>query len=188
MGWWIYLVDRQAGAQLVLRCGWREPVYSEDRSWHLSQRVFGGVVPDDFLSQLSYEQREQTWRDILSTHGATEFVYVAEASNIMGFASGGPERSGNTAYKGELYAIYLFEGYQRKGIGSQLVQTIAKRLMQEGLHSMLVWVLANNPSQDFYSALGGQRAYEQEITIGGASLVEVAYGWLDIRELVETLN
>ena len=60
--------------------------------------------------------------------------------------------------------------------------------MQEGLHSLLVWVLANNPSQDFYSALGGQRVYEQEITIGGARLVEVAYGWLDIRELVETLN
>ena len=48
---------------------------------------------------------------------------------------------------------------------------------------MLVWVLANNPSQDIYSALGGQRVYEQEITIGEARLVEVAYGWWDIREL-----
>ena len=84
-------------------------------------------------------------------------------------------RASNTSC--ELYAIYLLEGYQRKGIGGQLVQTIAKRLMQEGLHSMLVRVLADNPSQDFYSALGGQRVYEQEITIGGASLVEVAYIW-----------
>ena len=139
-------------------------------SW---RTTYAGVVTEEYLAQLSYEQREQTWRDILSTHGATEFVYVveAEASNIIGFASGGPERSGNTVYEGELYAIYLLEGYQRKGIGGQLVQTIAKRLMQEGLHSMLVWVLANNPSQDFYSALGGQRAYGQEITIGGARLV-----------------
>lgn len=152
-------------------------------SW---RTTYTGVVPAEYLAQLSYEQHEQVWRDILSTHGATEFVYVAEAeaSNIIGFASGGPERSGNTVYKGELYAIYLLEGYQRKGIGGQLVQAIAERLMQEGLHSMLVWVLANNPSQDFYSALGGQRAYEQEVTIGDARLVEVAYGWLDIRELV----
>ena len=156
-------------------------------SW---RTTYAGVVPDEYLAQLSYEQHEQVWRHMLSTHGATEFVYVAEAEarNIIGFASGGPERSGNTVYKGELYAIYLLEGYQRKGIGDQMVQTIAKRLMQEGLHSMLVWVLANNPSQDFYSALGGQRVYEQEITIGEARLVEVAYGWRDMRELVETLN
>ena len=152
-------------------------------SW---RTTYIGVVPDDFLAQLSYEQRERTWRDILSTHGATEFVFVAEAEagKIIGFASGGPERSGDTDYRGELYAIYLFEAYQRKGIGRQLAQAIARRLVQESLHSMLVWVLVNNLSQDFYSALGGQRLYEQEITIGGARLVEVAYGWRDMRGLV----
>ncbi len=151
-------------------------------SW---RTTYTGVVPAEYLAQLSYEQHEQVWRDILSTQGATEFVYVAEAevSNIIGFASGGPERSGNIVYKGELYAIYLLEEYQRKGIGGQLVQTIAKRLMQEGLHSMLVWVLTDNPSRDFYSAFGGQRVYEQEITIGDARLVEVAYGWRDMRDL-----
>ena len=152
-------------------------------SW---RTTYTGVVPDDFLAQLSYEQRERTWRDVLSAHGATEFVFVAEAeaSNIVGFAHGGPERSGNTDYKGELYAIYLLEAYQRKGIGRQLAQAIAKRLVEEGLDSMLVWVFVNNPSQDFYSALGGHRLYEQEITIGGAKLVEVAYGWRDMRGLV----
>ena len=77
-------------------------------SW---RTTYTGVVPDDFLAQLSYEQRVRTWRDVLSTHGVTEFVFVAEAeaSNIVGFASGGPDRSGNTDYKGELYAIYLLE-------------------------------------------------------------------------------
>ena len=152
-------------------------------SW---RTTYTGVVPDEYLAQLSYEHHEQVWHDTLSDHSAAEFGYVAEASNIIGFASGGPERSGNTVYDGELYAIYLLEGYQCKGIGSQLVQATAKRLMQEGLHCMLVWVLGNNVSQDFYGALGGQRVYEQEITIGGARLVEVAYGWLDIRELVPT--
>ena len=44
-------------------------------SW---RTTYTGVVPDEYLAQLSYEQREQTWRDILSTHGATEFVYVVE--------------------------------------------------------------------------------------------------------------
>ena len=49
---------------------------------------------------------------------------------------------------------------------------------------MLVWVLVNNPSQDFYSTLWSQRLNEQEITIGRARLVEVAYVWQDIRGLM----
>ena len=49
---------------------------------------------------------------------------------------------------------------------------------------MLVWVLVNNPTREFYSTLGGQRLYEQEITIGGARLVEVTYGWQDVRGLM----
>ena len=48
---------------------------------------------------------------------------------------------------------------------------------------MLVWVLAENPSRQFYEALGGQELGQQEITVGGATLVEVAYGWKDIGGL-----
>ncbi len=34
---------------------------------------------------------------------------------------------------------------------------------------------AENPSRAFYKAMGGQEVREKEITIGGATLVEVAY-------------
>ena len=43
--------------------------------------------------------------------------------------------------------------------------------------------LAENPSRRFYEALGGQELSRQDITIGGATLVEVAYGWKDIGVL-----
>ena len=55
--------------------------------------------------------------------------------------------------------------------------------MQAGMPSMLIWVLAKNPSRAFYEALGGQRVYEKQIVIGGETLVEVAYGWRDIHSL-----
>jgi hypothetical protein len=45
------------------------------------------------------------------------------------------------------------------------------------------WVLAANPSRAFYAALGGQRVDEKSVTLGGVQLVEVAYGWPDIRGL-----
>ena len=138
------------------------------------------------LDSFSYDQREVAWRDILSS--AEGFTYVAEDDKgmVFGFAGGGPERSGDPVYKGELYAIYLLEEHQRKGVGQQLTTAVAKRLLQDGFQSMLVWVLSENPARRFYEVLGGELLREQEITIGGASLVEVAYGWGDVSNLAKT--
>ena len=98
---------------------------------------------------------------------------------------GGPERSGATDYHGEPYAIYLLEEYQRRAIGRQLTGVVGSRLVGSGMRSMLTWVLADNtPAHHFYEALGGQFVREQDITIGGTSLVEVAYGWKDIGVLL----
>ncbi len=50
--------------------------------------------------------------------------------------------------------------------------------------SMVLWVLAeNSDARRFYEALGGHIAGEQQVTIGGASLSEVAYGWDDLGQL-----
>ena len=65
---------------------------------------------------------------------------------------------------------------------------VVQRLLQCGLPSMLVWVLAANPGRAFYARLGGQQVYEKMATIGGVQLVEVAYGWLDLHELVQRLQ
>jgi hypothetical protein len=51
--------------------------------------------------------------------------------------------------------------------------------------SLLVWVLATNPARKFYERLGGQLVYETPTTIAGASLIEVGYGWMDSRILIE---
>ena len=150
--------------------------------------TYTGIVPDAHLASLSYEARAKRWEEILSAVDGPGFFYVAEdeGGQVVSFAAGGPERSGDPIYKGELYAIYLLASHQRKGIGRQLVATVVNRLLQADLRSMLIWVLAQNPSRKFYEALGGQPVREQEIVIGGATLIEVAYGWQDIRALAQT--
>ncbi|MEH1967766.1 MULTISPECIES: GNAT family N-acetyltransferase [unclassified Nostoc] len=100
---------------------------------------------------------------------------------MVGFASGGQERTGDRLYQGELYAIYILEKYQRQGLGYCLVSTIATRLLQPGISSMLVWVLDDNPASRFYQSLGGQQVYQKQIEIATVQLVEVAYGWTDTR-------
>ena len=152
-------------------------------SW---RETYVGIVPDDYLTNLDHEQRERVWLAILSDNCVKEFVYVAESDTgkIIGFASGGPAPREDSSYTCELNAIYVLEAFQRKGIGRQLTQAIARRLVQDGFHSMLVWVLADNRSKKFYSALGGRLLYEREIDIGGVKLVEEAYGWPDIQQLL----
>jgi len=65
---------------------------------------------------------------------------------------------------------------------------VVQRLLQCGLPSMLVWVLAANPGRAFYATLGGQQVYEKTATIGAAPLLEVAYGWPALRDLVQRLQ
>jgi GNAT superfamily N-acetyltransferase len=80
-------------------------------------------------------------------------------------------------YAGELYAIYLLEGYRGRGIGQKLALNLVEKLVEDGYNSMLVWVLAKNPYREFYEKLGGVYVRSQQIEIGGASFEEAAYGW-----------
>jgi GNAT superfamily N-acetyltransferase len=137
------------------------------------------MVPDDYLANLSYEEREGIWSRATSEAGHSSFVYVAEdeEGQVVGFASGGLNRTPATEYEGELYAIYLLEEHQGKGIGRHLASAVAKRLAQMGIHSMLVWVLKDNPACRFYEALGGEKVLEQEFELAGVTLTEIGYGW-----------
>ncbi|MFJ7934621.1 GNAT family N-acetyltransferase [Sporosarcina sp. NPDC096371] len=148
-------------------------------SW---RTTYKGIVPDTFLENLSYENREQIWMSGINQNN----VYIAEDENgqIVGFASGGKERTGNyEAFVGELYAIYLLEGQQGKGLGQQLFQSVVEDLKEKKLNSMLIWALEENPACRFYEALGGQKIDTAEIEIDGKKLSEVAFGWDVLADL-----
>jgi hypothetical protein len=77
---------------------------------------------------------------------------------------------------------------QRHGLGRRLSATVVQQLIQVGMTSLLVWVLADNPARKFYEALGGRYVYDKRVSIGNARLVEVAYGWRDARLLVAEMQ
>ncbi len=152
-------------------------------TWRTTYR---GILPDEYLANLSYERRANGWHQILnhaSNDGNFTYIAEAEAGELIGFANGGMERTGDPVYKGELMAIYILQNHQGKGIGCHLTRTVAERLHLSGINSMLVWVLVDNPACQFYAALGGKLIYEKELEIAGKSLIEVAYGWVDTNPL-----
>ena len=152
-------------------------------SW---RTTYAGVVPDEYLANLSYRRRESRWDEILTTNqpATSAFVAETEGSNVVGFAHGGPEREGDSTYRGELYAIYLLQEHQNMGLGRRLVSAVTQRLLDDGLGSMLVWVLEDNHrASRFYESLGGERVGRKAVVIGGRDLIEVSYGWKDIAGL-----
>jgi len=153
-------------------------------TWRAAYR---GIVPDDYLDSLYYDRRAAFWEREISAPFTPTFVYVAEdedTGRIVGFVGGGPPQSDQPGYDGELYAIYVLQEAQGKGIGRKLVQACAQTLKERGITSMLLWVLKDNsPSRAFYESLGGQLLKEQQFELGGATLTEVGYGWPDLTIL-----
>jgi ribosomal protein S18 acetylase RimI-like enzyme len=143
-------------------------------AWRTTYR---GVLPDDFLSSLDQAGYEERWARTLRE--GSDRVYVAEdRDDVVGFASGGHERAGESGYTGELYAIYVLLEAQGRGHGRRLVRAVAGGLAGMALTDMIVWVLRDNrKARDFYERLGGVFVRGQPITIGSAMLQEVSYGW-----------
>lgn len=150
--------------------------------------AYRSIVPAAVLDGLSAQELGDGWRPVLANPGGARFVVVAagEGDEPVGFAAGGPERSGDPAYRGELYAIYVLPAHQRQGLGLALVRSVAARLAGGGMPSMLLWVFeANAPARRFYERLGGAVVRNQSIEIGGVALAEVAYGWPRVDGLLD---
>lgn len=161
--------------------------------------AYRGIVAGSFLDALDPVAREPRWRDSLA-QAATEgrMVFVAEFGpalaamkwEIVGFASGGPEReglvAGGVAYDGEIYALYLAPEHQRRGTGRRLVAASAGWLIDHGAQSIVIWALKENkPARAFYERLGGRPVGEKTVTIGPSDLIDVAYGWPDAQVLLD---
>jgi len=144
--------------------------------------AYGSIISAEYLVGLTYERSEVRWREHAFKENSGCLVYVAEdAGRIVASASGGPQRDGMPGYDGELYGLYALKAYQRRGIGRELMQTIARRLAADGFKAMILWVLKDNlKARAFYEAMGGVLTGEKGTTIGGADLIEVAYGWADL--------
>jgi ribosomal protein S18 acetylase RimI-like enzyme len=135
------------------------------------------LLAEEFLAALSEAGYTERWERLI--RDGTSLVFVAEdAGEVVGFASGGRERAGETGYAGELYAIYLLESAQRHGFGRELFRAVVEGLREMELADLIIWVLRDNqPARRFYERLGGVYVRSQPITIGQATLEEVSYGW-----------
>lgn len=173
---------------MVIRKALEKDAYSIAKvhveSW---KQTYKGIISDDILSKLAVDERAKLWENSLGDPKNEDIVYVAEdeKGSVIGFASGGKNRSSENEYQGELYAIYLLNQYHGNKIGFNLFKRIIIELYNKDIKSLMVWVLNDNPTIKFYKKLGGKPIKNKQIKFGNDNLEELALGWTDTSSILK---
>jgi hypothetical protein len=98
---------------------------------------------------------------------------------LVAFAKGTPHDGGMPGFAGELNKIYALRRVHRQGIGRLLRCNVARKFLNQGVRSMLLFGEASNPSNGFYERFGAERLYGDKGDFNGG------YGWRDLHVLLD---
>jgi ribosomal protein S18 acetylase RimI-like enzyme len=145
----------------------------------------------NIISKASLTKRENQRESIIEricTLIKTNTYLIAKIDDtIVGFILYGSLRdTSNLDNKktGEIYAIYILDTHQRKGIGKNLMAHAIKDLISKEYKDLLIWGLKNNPYTQFYEKLGGKKMSTREIKIFEDILIENSYYFEDIKSII----
>lgn len=152
-------------------------------SW---RSTYGGQIDQHYLDRLSVDHKTAWWLAWFEHRTSDSFARVAvtDGPEVVGFAMAGSARGNAVPALGELFLLYLLDPYRRRGIGSRLLESVARGLDRRGMTSLLVWVLATNHARDFYRDLGARELTSRKTSVGAQPLTEVAYLWADLSPLL----
>jgi GNAT superfamily N-acetyltransferase len=134
-------------------------------------------MPEAVLLKITLKQREDLWSKILAGPQGSIWIAEVEPGQIVGFLSICPGREERYVNFGEIPGLYLLKKYHSQGIGKQLFKKGIALLNEQGFRGVYLWVLKDNPSEQFYQRLGGKRDVEKIIEIDGYKMTEVFYIW-----------
>jgi len=155
-------------------------------SW---KNTYKDLIDEKDISNMTYDNRKILWEAVLKVQNEDRCTFVIhDAEKIVGFISGGPERTKRFEYDAEIYNIYLLPNYQKQGLGAQLLKVFAEEMNLKNHKSILVWILKQNPSSRFYERYQAKPVGTEQTSIGEGTYQETAYGWENIDELLSLLK
>ena len=127
--------------------------------WKSWQESYRGIVDDGYLDRMTLAQTEEKaflWRD--------NILVAKDGERVVGFAGYGKSREEDGA--GEVFALYLLEEYQKRGIGYALMRRALDEL--SGCRAVCLWAFAENKKAlSFYERVGFHLdGTEKEIVLG----------------------
>ncbi|HEU4631247.1 MAG TPA: GNAT family N-acetyltransferase, partial [Gemmatimonadaceae bacterium] len=123
------------------------------------------------------ELRTRQWEAIFARVPRRDFVVLLEdrSGRLIGFAAGTPH---DGEFRGQLSKLYLRWEYHRLGLGRRMMREAARRFLDRGVNSMILFAERSNPTIGFYDRMGGERLRDERGLFTGA------YGWRDVRTLL----
>jgi GNAT superfamily N-acetyltransferase len=123
--------------------------------------------------------RAWQWTKVFAKPARRDFVLVLEDRNgrLIGFTWGIPNEG---EFEGQLSKIYLRFEYHGLGLGRRMMDETARRFLDRGIHSFILFAELTNPTLGFYDHMGGERLMSDR------GLFDGAYGWRDVRRLIDT--
>ncbi|WP_145410695.1 GNAT family N-acetyltransferase [Paenibacillus xylanexedens] len=154
-------------------------------SW---RTTYKGIIPGEFLANLSYEQRTELW--INNIKRTDSFVVLAENTEgeIIGFADCWKRKTNTIPDSGDLTSIYILEEYQGQGVGKELLKQLFVRFNSLGYQKIFVDVLEDNKTRYFYEYYGAHLSTSVQIKIGGRILNELIYEWDNVDDVLARLT
>jgi ribosomal protein S18 acetylase RimI-like enzyme len=144
-------------------------------TWRLT---YQGILPAAHLGRMRHAALEGQRSRMMHAQGVHHFVAIEQrAGEVVGFASCGPTRNAAGGVPGELYELYVQNGFQGRGLGRRLFRAAKNQLAADGHEALVVWVLSNNPNREFYPRMGGWLHAQKATRVGGAPIQQTAYRW-----------
>lgn len=125
----------------------------------------------------SVATRTSQWNQIFGKQDRRDFVLVLEDRNgrLIGFTWGIPNEG---EFEGQLSKIYLRWEYHGLGLGRRMMTETARRFLDRGICSFILFAERSNPTLTFYDRMGGERLLNDRGQFDGA------YGWRDVSTLI----
>ena len=126
----------------------------------------------------SIETRTRQWNEAFTRQNRRDFVLVLQdrGGRLIGFTWGKPHEG---EFQGELSKIYLRWEYHGLGLGRRMMAETARRFLERGISSFILFAERSNPTLGFYDRMGGERLVDKRGMFHGA------YAWRDARTLLE---
>jgi len=138
------------------------------------QHAYRGILPAEFLADLSVERRETWWQNQIEVGALAVAVVEDGDGKVVGFVSCG---RGDHPHEAELYAIYLDPARIGQGYGRSLIEAAENTMREQSYEEAVLWVFANNNrARRFYEQAGWSADGTFKVEeIGGAQPTQVRY-------------
>lgn len=147
--------------------------------WDSWIATYTGVFPQASFDAYPLGTRREVWRREAEGIAGRRLFVAVQGGEVLGFANLGPYRvqphepPGQGAGEAELMALYLRPGQQRRGIGRALWAAVLAEARAQGCPALRLWVIAGNPAERFYAAMGARPVGENRFDAHGTPVREI---------------